>query len=50
MFGIGKMTKGESDTFALRRRTGDEVKVTECRFTLVAIDDRGRPRPVPAAG
>ncbi|MDF2781356.1 MAG: hypothetical protein K0S96_1160, partial [Geminicoccaceae bacterium] len=26
-------------TFVLRRRTGDEVKVTEGRFTLVAIDD-----------
>jgi acyl-CoA thioesterase YciA len=37
------------DTFALRGRTGDEVKVTEGRFTLVAIDEQGRPRPVPAA-
>ncbi len=36
------------DTFVLRQRTGDEVKVTEGRFTLVAIDDTGRPRPVPA--
>ena len=35
------------DTFVLRRRDGAEVKVTEGRFTLVAIDDRGRPRPVP---
>jgi acyl-CoA thioesterase YciA len=35
------------DTYALRGRTGDEVKVTEGRFTLVAIDDEGRPRPVP---
>jgi acyl-CoA thioesterase YciA len=34
------------DTFVLRGRTGDEVKVTEGRFTLVAIDDDGRPRPV----
>ena len=34
------------DTFVLRRRTGDEVKVTEGRFTLVAIDEEGRPRPV----
>ena len=34
------------DTFVLRRRAGDEVKVTEGRFTLVAIDDQGRPRPV----
>ena len=36
------------DTFVLRGRTGDEVKVTEGRFTLVAIDEQGRPRPVPA--
>lgn len=35
------------DTFVLRGRTGDEVKVTEGRFTLVAIDEQGRPRPVP---
>jgi acyl-CoA thioesterase YciA len=35
------------DTFVLRRRAGDEVKVTEGRFTLVAIDDQGRPRPLP---
>jgi acyl-CoA thioesterase YciA len=37
------------DTFVLRRRDGEEVKVTEGRFTLVAIDDQGRPRPVPPA-
>ena len=37
------------DTFVLRGRTGDEVKVTSGRFTLVAIDDQGRPRPVPPA-
>jgi acyl-CoA thioesterase YciA len=35
------------DTFVLRGRTGEEVKVTEGRFTLVAIDEQGRPRPVP---
>jgi len=35
------------DTFVLRGRTGEEVMVTEGRFTLVAIDDDGRPRPVP---
>ena len=35
------------DTFVLRRRDGSEVKVTEGRFTLVAIDDQGRPRPIP---
>ena len=35
------------ETYVLRRRTGDEVKVTEGRFTLVALDEQGRPRPVP---
>lgn len=35
------------DTFALRRRTGDEVKVTEGQFTLVALDEEGLPRLVP---
>ena len=35
------------DTYVLRRRTGKEVKVTEGRFTVVAIDEQGRPRPVP---
>jgi acyl-CoA thioesterase YciA len=35
------------DTYARRGRSGEEVKVTEGRFTLVAIDEQGRPRPVP---
>jgi acyl-CoA thioesterase YciA len=35
------------DTFVLRSRTGDEVKVTEGHFTMVALDDQGRPRPLP---
>jgi acyl-CoA thioesterase YciA len=35
------------DTYVLRRRTGEEVKVTEGSFTVVAIDEQGRPRPVP---
>jgi acyl-CoA thioesterase YciA len=35
------------DTFAHRQRTGAEVKVTEGRFTMVALDEQGRPRPVP---
>jgi acyl-CoA thioesterase YciA len=35
------------DTYARRGRTGEEVKVTEGRFTVVAIDEQGRPRPVP---
>ena len=35
------------ETWVNRGRTGEHVKVTEGRFTLVAIDDQGRPRPVP---
>jgi acyl-CoA thioesterase YciA len=35
------------ETWAQRGRSGEEVKVTEGRFTLVAIDEAGRPRPVP---
>jgi len=35
---------------AWRRRRDDEemLKVTNARFTFVAIDENGRPRPVPA--
>lgn len=35
------------EVWARRGRTGEEVKVTEGRFTCVAIDDNRRPRPVP---
>ncbi|MEM7021594.1 MAG: acyl-CoA thioesterase [Pseudomonadota bacterium] len=35
------------ETFATRSTTGEEVKVTEGHFTMVAIDAEGRPRPVP---
>ena len=35
------------DTYVIRARTMDEVKVTEGHFTMVAIDAEGRPRPVP---
>ncbi len=34
------------DTFVIRGRVHDEVKVTEGRFTMVAIDDHGKPRLV----
>jgi acyl-CoA thioesterase YciA len=37
----------ELEAWALRGRLGERVKVTEGRFTFVAIDDNGRPRPVP---
>jgi acyl-CoA thioesterase YciA len=38
------------DTYVIRSRTMDEVKVTEGHFTMVAIDGEGRPRPVPEFG
>jgi len=35
------------EAWARRRHTGEREKVTEGLFTYVAIDDAGRPRPVP---
>jgi len=35
------------ETWVSRRSTGELEKVTEGRFTFVAIDVKGRPRPVP---
>ncbi|MFQ5939588.1 MAG: acyl-CoA thioesterase [Alphaproteobacteria bacterium] len=37
------------EAWALRRGAGERVQVTEGVFTYVAIDDAGRPRPVPEA-
>jgi acyl-CoA thioesterase YciA len=37
------------EAWALRNRLGKRVKVTEGKFTFVAIDDRGKPRPLPPA-
>ncbi len=37
------------EAWALRRRLGERVKVTEGSFTFVAIDEDGRPRPVPGS-
>ncbi len=34
------------ETWVRRRSGGDQIKVTEGLFTFVAIDERGRPRPV----
>lgn len=34
------------ECWALRQRIGQRDKVTEARFTYVAIDDNGRPRPL----
>lgn len=35
------------EAWALRERVGERIKVTEGRFTFVAIDEERRPRPVP---
>jgi acyl-CoA thioesterase YciA len=37
------------EAWVIRRDTLAREKVTEGRFTYVAVDDAGRPRPVPAA-
>ena len=39
--------KIEIEAWATRFRTDRREKVTEATFTFVAIDDEGRPRPVP---
>ena len=36
------------DAWDKRGRTGEEIKVTEGRFTCVAIDENRKPRPVPS--
>ncbi len=36
------------EAWALRNRLGERVKVTDGLFTFVAIDEDGRPRPLPA--
>ncbi len=36
------------ETWAKRRLTTDQVKVTEGHFVYVAIDEQGRPRALPA--
>jgi acyl-CoA thioesterase YciA len=35
------------EAWALRDRLGSRVKVTEGLFTFVAIDEHGKPRPLP---
>ncbi|CTQ69949.1 putative acyl-CoA thioester hydrolase [Roseibium alexandrii] len=35
------------EAWALRHRFGGREKVTEAIFTMVAVDDQGKPRPVP---
>lgn len=35
------------EAWVLRNRIGEREKVTEALFTFVAIDEDGRPRPIP---
>jgi len=44
--GRTSMTLG-IEAWVRRGRIGDREKVTEATFTFVAIDEDGRPRPVP---
>ena len=37
------------EAWVLRRGQGDRVRVTHAEFVLVAVDDHGKPRPLPAA-
>ena len=47
--GIGRTSmKIEIEAWATRFQSRRQDKVTEATFTFVAIDDEGRPRPVPA--
>jgi acyl-CoA hydrolase len=38
------------ETIVARRLDPTEIKVTEGVYTYVAIDENGKPRPVPAEG
>lgn len=47
---VGRSSMGvELEAWVLRDRIGAREKVTEAVFTFVAIDEDGRPRPVPAS-
>ncbi len=37
------------EAWALRCKGGGRARVTEGQFTFVALDENGRPRPVPKA-
>jgi len=37
------------EVWVMRQGKGDRLKVTEATFTFVAVDEAGRPRPLPAA-
>ncbi|HBK04582.1 MAG TPA: acyl-CoA thioesterase [Acetobacteraceae bacterium] len=36
------------EAYVLRRNQGERVRVTAAEFVLVAVDDHGTPRPLPA--
>jgi acyl-CoA thioesterase YciA len=36
------------EAYVLRRNQGERVRVTASEFVLVAVDDHGTPRPLPA--
>jgi acyl-CoA hydrolase len=38
------------EVWVLRQGRGDRVKVTQVEFVFVAIDDKGRPRPLSSCG
>ena len=49
--GLGRTSmKIEVEAWARRFRVQIREKVTEATFTFVAIDENGRPRPIPALG
>ena len=35
------------EAYVLRRNQGERVRVTAAEFVLVAVDDHGKPRPLP---
>ncbi len=37
------------EAWVLRRGQGDRTRVTAAEFVLVAVDDHGKPRPLPPA-
>jgi acyl-CoA thioesterase YciA len=49
--GIGRTSmKIHIEAWARRFKTHAAEKVTDATFTFVAIDDAGKPRPIPAVG
>lgn len=48
--GIGRTSmKIHIEAWARRFLSGERVKVTDATFTFVAVDDDGRPRPIPVS-